>query len=92
MRTLSHLRDFLDEEALKFMVGNLMTGQFILLKEHSRPKPKGKPGEEEKINDYGIDKAQKEVVRTFHTKIHVFDQGGTFIGTIENPDWYPEPR
>lgn len=66
MRELQHLRDFLDENALKWLPGNLLTGQFILLRESIREE----------------DKPYRQV-------LHVFDQSGTFIGTVEHPDYIP---
>lgn len=66
IRELRTLRDFLTEENLKWLPGNLLTGQFILLKENIREE--GKP---------------------YRQVIHLFDQGGTWIGTIEHPDWIP---
>ena len=88
MQTLSHLRDFLDDEALRFMPGNLLTGQFILLREHMRAQSLEKNTDLRSTDE----KSPKEFVRTFHTKIHIFDQGGTFIGTINDPEWYPEAK
>lgn len=69
MRMLKNLRDFLDEEALKFLPGNLITGQFIILRENI----KNKEGLHQQV-------------------LHVFDQGGTWVGTIENPDWIPSSK
>lgn len=82
LKSLSHLRDFLDDEALKFLPGNLLTGQFILLKAHHID---GKP-----VNDFVMNEFNKD--KTYKTVIHVFDQGGTYIGTIEHPDWIPSVK
>jgi hypothetical protein len=78
MQLLQHLRDFLNEDTMKWMPGNLNAGNFILLTEHKKI-----PITEEQ-------KAKGVNVASHTTVIHVFDHGGVFIGTIENPDWIPK--
>lgn len=59
LQVIPTLRDFLDEEALKHLPGNLKVQNCILLKE------------------------SKIVDGVFETYLHVFDEDGSLIGTID---------
>ena len=73
IRTLTTLRDFMDQESLKFLPGNLKAGTFMLLMQN-------------KIN------SKEEKDQTFKRVIQVFDETGTWIGEISNPDFIPSSK
>jgi hypothetical protein len=76
MRTLSHLRDFLNEETLKFLPGNLRSANFIILRQNKEV--------EELVG--------KKIIKVFSTVLQVFDKNGTWIGEITHPDWIPDEK
>lgn len=76
MKTLTHLRDFMDEETLKFLPGNLHSANFIFLRQN-------------KMIEETIGKA---VVNHFSTVLQVFDKDGTWIGEITHPDYIPDGK
>ena len=78
LRQLSHFRDFINDEIKKWMPTNLHVGTYMLLTDY-----KNLPIPEE-------DAAKGVNVPNHKTVHHVFDSGGTYIGTIENPDWIPK--
>ena len=74
MKTLTHLRDFLNEETLKFLPGNLRSANFIILRQNKEVEETvGK----KKINVLGI-------------VLQVFDKNGNWIGEIIHPDYIPD--
>lgn len=77
MRTLTHLRDFMTEEELKFLPGRLQVGNFMLLEQHFSDK---------------VEKDGKTHISNFRTVIQVFTASGTWIGCIEKPDFIPSNK
>lgn len=67
MQVLKTIRDFLTEEKLKWLPGNMQIRSCILLKDN--------------ITD------ERSV---FRTVLHVFDDGGIYIGTIDSPHYIPK--
>lgn len=108
MRALQHLRDFLDEQTLKQLPNSLMTGQFILLKhsiggKSRKPLPlcpncelelkeKGKVTYCPKCKKDQKAWDEKYPLEPWRQVIEVFDQGGTWIGQISDPDWIPSTK
>ena len=76
MRTLTHLRDFMDENTLKFLPGNLQSGNFILLRQNREI--------EEKVGG--------KKIKHFATVLQVFNKSGTWIGEITHPDYFPDEK
>lgn len=74
IHVLKSLRDFMTPEALKFLPGILEARTCILL--------------EESLSDKTVENGVT-TTSNFRTVIHVFDKGGTFIGTIERPHHVP---
>lgn len=82
LRTLGHLRDYLNEETLKFLPGNLQSGHFILLRESGK--------KDKLLHPTQLTEHDKQFSPdTFHTVVRVFDDSGTYIGTITHPDFWP---
>ncbi len=75
MQVLKSLRDFMTEDALKMLPGSLHAQTCMLLKENMVDK--------EVING-------KTVSTNFRVVLHVFDETGTFVGTIEKPHFVPK--
>lgn len=76
MRTLTHLRDFMTEETLKFLPGNLRSANFIILRQNKET--------EQKIG--------RVTTKTFNTVLQVFDKDGTWVGEITHPDYIPDGK
>jgi hypothetical protein len=66
MKQLKHLRDFLDDEQMKWLPSNLQVRNCILLRQ-------------QKEDDNGIT----------GNVLQIFDETGTWIGEITNPDYIP---
>ena len=73
MHTLTHLRDFMDEETLRNLPGNLRSANFIILRQNKEVE---ETAGKKKINVSGI-------------VLQVFDKNGNWIGCIEHPDYIP---
>ena len=67
LHQLKTLRDFLDDEQMKWLPSNLQVENCILLTQN---------------------KVQEDKV--FRTVLQVFTSGGTWIGTIVEPDFIPK--
>ncbi len=74
MQVLKSIRDFMNQETLKWLPGNIQSRVCTLLKE-SLSDTKTENGVTHHSN--------------FRTVLHVFDEGGTLIGTIEHPHYIP---
>lgn len=68
VRELRSLRDFLDDEQLKWLPGNFQLQTCVLL-----------------VQNVITSGTARRVVQ-------VFSDTGTWIGTIENPDWIPSKK
>lgn len=78
IRILSHLRDFLTEEQVKWLSGNIQIENCILLTQHQTlPIPTE-------------DVARGVNVGNHKTVVQVFDSKGIWIGEISNPDFIPK--
>jgi hypothetical protein len=76
VQEMATIRDFMDEETLKFLPGNIRSANFIVLRQS-------------KTIERTVGKA---VVASFSTVLQVFDKNGTYIGEITNPAFIPDER
>ena len=76
VKSLTHLRDFMNEETLKHLPGNLRSANFIFLRQNKEV--------EETVG--------KRKIKVFSTVLQVFDKNGTWIGEITHPDWIPDEK
>lgn len=77
MQVLKTIRDFMKEDTLKNLVGNLHVHNCILIEESKM---------DTKIED------GQTVMSNFKRVLHVFESSGVYVGTIEHPHYIPKSR